>query len=80
MNQQEEIEKFIDAIKMNIDYWCSVSVKDRERLEGFAFSMLAMFDGDSASNGFNKYKIINEQGLEINKDVELHSLFKKGNK
>ena len=72
-----ETAEFYKNIWEYIEYWESEGATSREKLEGFAHSILCLFDGVSCMHGAG-YKIIdNQTGNEVGGDFYLHDfLFK----
>jgi hypothetical protein len=71
--------EFLKAIHSNIDYWESLPDKTtRERIEGIAFSILVILDGESIRMPPFAVRPLDENGNEgISISGELHDSFFK---
>jgi hypothetical protein len=75
-------DKFIDMVVDTIDYWCELPKKTlRERMEGFAFSILVTLDGESGDMPPYAVRPLDEDGDE-GEDIAgcLHELFSQRRK
>ena len=75
MDKSEEFVKQLMSIR---DYWLNESRAEtaKEKVDGFIFSMLVMFDGDSGSNDFHPLEIKDlTDGKVIDSIGCLHEVF-----
>lgn len=75
-NENEQRKKFIQALKSIKNYWLSLPDKTTEEIvDGVLFSTLVMIDGDSSTNDFHSFSIIDR---ETNTRIDcgyLHDLY-----
>lgn len=61
------------AMENEISYWISKDITQDEVISGIVFSLLTLFDGDSANNNFKRYDLF-YAGKNIRKGItELHA-------
>lgn len=84
MNGKEKLKKeFLKSVRESVRYWQEVKLTDNDtiehRLNGLAFSILVLIDGDSSLNNFKHYNI-SYGGTVINDEFgcELHSEYYGG--
>ena len=73
-------EKFIKQLTEIRDYWLNESRAEtaKEKVDGFIFSMLVMFDGDSGANDFHPLEIKDLTNDEVIDSVGcLHEVFSR---
>jgi len=74
----KKAEEFIKQLISIRDYWLNESRAEtaKDKVDGFIFSMLVMFDGDSGANDFHSIELTDvEDGESINECDCLHETF-----
>ena len=69
-------KEFLEQLIMLRDYWLSLNKSNEDTLDGFIFSLCAMFDGESGMNDF-KHITLTTHGhkVSINEDDYLHEQY-----
>lgn len=68
-----DAKKFLEQLIQIRDYWLANGKSTEDVLDGFIFSLCAMFDGESGINDFNRVMLSNNySNFKLNEKDWLH--------